>query len=151
MVLKWISNIAAIIWFFAVLVWWILLLPLFILMIPSSMDTILKSGFETQTFGFAGIVMCSLVFMITLLVPAFRKCFKALPWLYPYTTILLTDLIILAIAEELLNYGYQVQNDTRHTVFIVLMIIQMIVCRLAMGWYFYKKPVKIEREDYERQ
>lgn len=149
--LKWISNIAAIIWFFAVLIWWLLLLPIFILMIPSAMDTIIKSGFETSRVGGMGVFFCSLVFAITLLVPAFRKCFKVMPWLYPYTTILLTDLIILSIAEELLNFGYQVQNDTRHTVFIVLMIIQIIVCRLAMGWYFYKKPMKFEREDYERQ
>lgn len=148
--MKWISNIAAVLWFFAILVWMLLLLPLCIIMIPSmDINVILRSGFGTNIVGFMMIFLIGLVFGITMLIPAFRKCFKVLPWLYTYIMVLSADVIILSIAEEILNYGFRVQNNTRHTVFKIIMFLQIIVCRLAMCWYFHKKPMKIAREDYE--
>mgnify|MGYP003305109538 CR=1 FL=1 len=117
---KWLSNIAAFLWFIGVLVWILLLMPIIILMLPSDISTIIKSGFGTQTIGFIFLMMIGLVVGITMLVPAFRNCFRKLPWLYPYVTILTADIAIIAIAEELLNYGYSVQSETRHTIFLII-------------------------------
>lgn len=145
-----ISNIAAILWFFGVLIWMLLMLPITILMLPSDITSILESGFGTQPIGFTFLLMFGLIFGITMLVPAFRKCFYKLPWLYPYITILTADITILAIGIEILNYGYQVQSDSRHTIFLILMIAQIVVCRIALCIFCHKKPMRIAREDYEQ-
>lgn len=145
-----ISNIAAILWFFGVLIWMLLMLPITILMLPSDITSILESGFGTQPIGFTFLLMFGLIFGITMLVPAFRKCFYKLPWLYPYITILTADITILAISIEILNYGYQVQSDSRHTIFLILMIAQIVVCRIALCIFCHKKPMRIAREDYEQ-
>lgn len=147
---RWISNIAAILWFFGVLIWMLLMLPITILMLPSDITSIIESGFGTQTIGFTFLFMFGLIFGITMLVPAFRKCFYKLPWLYPYITILTADITILAIGIEILNYGYQVQSDSRHTIFLILMIAQIVVCRIALCIFCHKKSMRIAREYYEQ-
>lgn len=147
---NWISNIAAVLWFFGVLIWMLLMLPLTIIMLPTDISTIIKSGFATQTIGFIFLVIFGLIFGITMLAPAFRKCFRKLPWLYPYITVLMADVTILSIGIELLNYGYQVQSDSRHTLFLWLMIVAIVVLRVAMCIYFHKKPMRIARDEYEQ-
>jgi len=57
--------------------------------------------------------------------------------------------LIFTVAVLILNYGYEVQNSVRHTQFFILMIAQMIVCRLAMCFYFYKRPVKFVGGSHE--
>lgn len=148
--MKWISNIAAVLWFFGVLIWCLLLMLLFLIMLPSDISNIMKSGFGTQTIGFTFLWLICFIVGITMLVPAFRNCFRKLPWLYPYVTIITADIAIISIATEILNYGYSVQNETRHTLFYALMIIQIVVCRIAMCIYCHKKPLRIAREDYEQ-
>lgn len=147
---RWISNIAAVLWFFGVVIWMLLMLFFTLIMLPSDITSIIDSGFGIQSMGFAFLLIFSFVFGITMFVPAFRKCFRKLPWLYPYITILTANVTILAIGIEILNYGYQVQSDTRHTLFLVLMIVQIIVCRIAMCIFCHKKPMRIVREDYEQ-
>jgi hypothetical protein len=51
------------------------------------------------------------------------------------------NLIIMSIAVALLNYGYEVQNPARHTLFFILMIIQIIIFRLLMSLYFSRNRV----------
>ena len=63
---NWISNIAAILWFFGVLIWMLLMLPLTIIMLPTDISTIIKSGFATQTIGFIFLVIFGLIFATTL-------------------------------------------------------------------------------------
>ena len=149
---KWLSNIVAVLWFFGVVLGSILFMIVFFLFFlmtfSDDISSVLSSGFATQTIGLFYIMMFSVIFGITMVVPAFRKCFYKLPWLYPLITILMADIAILVFAEEILNYGYSVQNDSRHSLFFAIMIIQMIVCRLAMCLYCFKKPLRIAREDY---
>ena len=147
---KWISNIISILWFVGALIWMLLLLPFALLMLPSDVISMMNSGFGTVTIGFALLLIFGLVFGVTMLVPAYRVWFRRLPWLYPYITILTADVFVLAVGNEILNYGYQVQNNTRHTIFFVLMIVQIVVCRIVMCVICHKKPMRIEREDYEQ-
>ena len=121
-----------------------------LIMLPNDIASIINSGFGIESIGFTLLLIFSFIFGITMLVPAFRKCFRKLPWLYPYITILTANITILAIGIQILNYGYQVQSDTRHMLFFVLMIVQIIVCRLAMCIFCHKKPMRIAREDYEQ-
>ena len=144
---KWISNILSVLWFFGVLVWMLLILPFAILMLPMDISTILESGFSTQTIGFIILLVLGLVFSITMFVPAFRKCFDKLPWLFPYIIILTADVTILSIGIEILNFGYQTQNDSRHTLFLVIMMLQIVLCRIAMCIYCHKKPIKNVRDN----
>lgn len=144
---KWISNILSVLWFFGVLVWMLLILPFAILMLPMDISTILESGFSTQTIGFIILLVLGLVFSITMFVPAFRKCFDKLPWLFPYIIILTADVTILSIGIEILNFGYQTQNDSRHTLFLVIMMLQIVLCRIAMCIYCHKNPIKNVRDN----
>ena len=144
---RWISNIAAVLWFFGAVIWMLLMLFIALIMLPNDIASIINSGFGIESIGFTLLLIFSFIFGITMLVPAFRKCFRKLPWLYPYITILTANITILAIG---INYGYQVQSDTRHMLFLVLMIVQIIVCRLAMCIFCHKKPIRIAREDYEQ-
>lgn len=146
---KWISNIAAVLWFINVLIWMLLMLPIALWIIWGDINFMIDCGFGTQTSGTTFIFLFGFAFGITLLVPAFRKCFRKLPWIYPYVTILLADVTILTIASEILNYGYSLQNDKRHMLFLGLMVLQIVVCRIAMCIYCHKRPMIIARDDYE--
>lgn len=143
------SHVSAFVWFVVVLIWGVLLLPICVIMMPTNIRTIWESGFATVTVGYAFLILFGLIFGLTMIVPAFRRCLKKLPWLYPYIVILMVDALILTVAEEILNYGYQVKSDARHTVFSIIMIIQIIVCRVVMCIYFSKKPARIARGEDE--
>lgn len=145
-----ISNIAAAFWFFYMVFCMALALPFATIEVSKNIKTIVECGFSVQSEGTILLMIFGFVFGITMLVPAFRKCFHVLPWLYPYITILTADLAILAIGIEILNYGYQVQSDARHTFFFWLMIAQMVVCRIVLCIFCHKKPMRLEREDDER-
>ena len=141
------SNVLAVIWFFWVLLGTILFMPICLIMIPFDIVSIIKSGFITTTIGFIILTYFSFVYGITMLVPPFRLCFKKLPWLYPYINILMIDILILSIAAEILNIGFSVQSSTRHIIFIIIMIIQIIICRIGMCLYCNKKSMKIESDN----
>lgn len=104
-----ISNILAILWFFGVLIWTVLFLFIGNIMI-FFMDIVgmLKTGFATSTIGFAFLFIAGLVFAITGWVPAFRRCYYKLPWLYPLSMMLTMHLGILSIAETILAKGFAV-------------------------------------------
>jgi len=141
-----ISNILAILWFFGVMLGTLVMLFFFNIMI-FFMDIVgpIRSGFASSTIGFAMVFVAGLVFAITGLVPVFRRCYYKLPWLYPLSMILTMDLVILSISESIIHYGYLVMNTQRHIISVIIMIIQMVVCRLAMCAYLKKKPMVLKK------
>ena len=58
----------------------------------------------------------------------------------------MADILIITIGIAILNYGYEVQSEARHTLFYILMLAQMIICRLAMCVYLKLKPLKYTKE-----
>lgn len=143
-----ISNLFAVLWFFGVLIWTVLLLFFVNLMILfSDIMGMLKSGFSSSTMGLVFLFMVGLVFGITGLVPAFRKCYYKLPWLYPLSIIMTMHLVILSIAEEILAKGFQVISTPRHVAAIVIMIVQVVGCRLIMCIYLKKNPMILHKYD----
>lgn len=146
--MKGLSNLFAIIWFFGVLLWTLFFGTIFILMIFfSDIVGMLKSGFSTSTIGFAFCFLTGLIFAITGWVPAFRKCYYKLPWLYPYSMIMTMHLFILSIAEAILAKGFSVISTPRHVAAIIIMIIQIIVCRAVMCIYLKKYPMVLHKYD----
>lgn len=121
----------------------LILMPMFFL---TDVSTVRSSGFAGQNTAGLFIGMCGLFIGVSLLIPTLRKMYRVLPWLYSFVKIFYTNLIILCIGLLILNFGYQTQNDTRHTVFFILMILQVVICRLAMCIYFKIKPAKIINE-----
>lgn len=143
-----ISNILAVIWFFGVLVWTILFGLIVILMIFfSDIMGMIRSGFATVTVGFVFCFMAGLIFAITGFVPAFRKCYYKLPWLYPLSMMMTMHLFILSIAETILARGFSVISTPRHITAIVVMIVQLFVCRMAMCFYLKKFPMVLHKYD----
>jgi lysylphosphatidylglycerol synthetase-like protein (DUF2156 family) len=107
----------------------------------------IKSGFSSSTVGFVFLFLVGFVFWITGLVPAFRKCYYKLPWLYPLSMIMTMHLVILSIAEEILAKGFQVISTPRHVAAIVIMIVQVVGCRLIMCIYLKKNPMILHKYD----
>lgn len=105
-------------------------------------QTIRSSGFSTTNIGLQLIGVLGLFIGLSLLVPALRKMYYKLPWLYSYVKIFYVNIVIMSIATLILNYGYEVQNSKRHSIFFILMVLQMVICRIGMCIYFNKKPVQ---------
>ena len=139
---KVLSYVVSILWFALIVLPWSVLALLMLFSLFSDTKVILVSGFSIGNTGISFIFISSLIFSITMLVPWFRKCYKKLPWLYVYHVMIIIDMLIVVIGNTILNYGYEVQSSKRHIMFIILMIIQLVVCRLAMCIYFKFKPLK---------
>ena len=143
-----ISNILACLWFFGVLLETLLFMFVVILMIFfSDIIGMLKSGFSTSTIGFIFLMLAGLIFGLTGLIPAFRRCYYKLPWLYPLSMIMTMHLAILSIAEAILATGFSVISTPRHIAAIIIMIVQIIVCRVVMCIYLKKNPMVLHKYD----
>lgn len=141
------SNLFAIIWFFGVLLWILFSETIIILVVFYNIVGMLKSGFSTPTVGFVYCFFAGWSFAITGWVPAFRKCYYKLPWLYPYSMIMTMHLFILSIAEAILAKGFSVISTPRHVAAIIIMVIQIIVCRAVMCIYLKKYPMVLHKYD----
>lgn len=139
---SYLGNTAAIIYFILVMWWMLLMLAIVPFTLLGNIQTIRSSGFSMANMGIMFMGLFGLFIGISLLIPAFRKMYYKLPWLFPYVKILYVNLVIMGVATLILNYGYEVQNSTRHTSFFMVMIAQIVICRIAMCIYFNKKPVK---------
>ena len=143
-----ILNILAILWFFGVLIWEVLFLFVVnIMLFFSNIVGMLQSGFATSTIGFMFLFMAGLIFAITGFVPAFRRCYYKLPWLYPLSMMLTMHLTILSIVEAIIAKGFQVISTPRHVVAIIIAIIVVIVCRVFMCIYLKKNPMILHKYD----
>jgi len=105
-----------------------------------------RTGFAGTTAGFAIFGTLSFVVMITGFVPVFRRCYYKFPWLYPFTTILMMNLFIAALAEFILGQGFSVTGSPRYEITICLMIIMVIICRFVMCFYLKKRPMVYQKE-----
>lgn len=136
------SNVLAVIWFFGVLVELLLFnaLSILILVFDRIVGTI-QTGYGTSPSGFVVCFLAGTLLAITGWVPAFRKCYYKLPWLYPLSMIMTMHLVIISIAEAILLKGFLVVNASRHLSAVIIMVIQLIVCRAAMCIYLKKYPM----------
>ncbi|CAG9623149.1 hypothetical protein [Sutcliffiella rhizosphaerae] len=131
----------------------IILLLITPLLFKNDVSVIRTSGFAGQNMSVELISVAGLFIGISLLVPVLRKVYDVLPWLFSFIKIFFVSFVILNIGTSILNYGYEINNPTRHTIFYILMIVFVIIGRLAMCFYFWKKPVNIGKEEehyYER-
>lgn len=143
---RFLSNLLAILWFFGVIIWVLLFVALVDIMIIF-MDILgpIQSGFSTTTIGFIVLFVAGFAFALTGWIPPFRKCYYKLPWLYPTSMILTMHLFILSVAETIINKGYTVMSTPRHVISIIIMIIQLVVCRVIMCWYLKMHPMVLKK------
>ncbi len=143
---RFLSNLLAILWFFGVIIWVLLFVALVDIMIIF-MDILgpIQSGFSTTTIGFIVLFVAGFAFALTGWIPPFRKCYYKLPWLYPASMILTMHLFILSVAETIINKGYTVMSTPRHVISIIIMIIQLVVCRVIMCWYLKKHSMVLKK------
>lgn len=137
-----IENVVAILYFVFVMWVFLLLFTFQPLLFIDEVKTITSTGFGTSKNDFMIIGAAGLVIGISLFVPAIRKMYYKLPWLYPYIKIMYINFIIMGIATLILNYGYEIQNRKRQITFFVIMIVQIIICRLGMCIYFNRRSIK---------
>lgn len=101
-----------------------------------------------RTSGFAGpnemymLTIAGFLIGLSLLIPVLRRMYHWFPWLYAFIKILFVNTIIMVVATTILNFGYQVQDSTRHTIFFVLMLCFIILARAVMCVYFHRKQVE---------
>jgi hypothetical protein len=140
------GNILAVIYFIVPMLMVLLMLlftPVGFLM---DANTVLSSGFAGPNNYMAFVGICGLSTGVSLLIPPLRRIYRALPWLYSFIKIFFINMIILVIGIMILNFGYEVNTESRHTAFFLLMLAQIIVCRVAMCLYFKWKPVQSVKE-----
>ena len=107
----------------------------------SEINKVRISGFATA----GTMVMLSgfgLFIGLSLLIPALRRMYSWFPWFFPFVKIFFINMAISVIALEIINFGYRVQNLTRHTTFFILMLCAIIVGRGLMSFYFHHKNVE---------
>ncbi len=143
-----ILNFMAGLWFFGILMWTLLFGVLALLMISfCDIAGMLNSGFSKSAIGLIICFLLGMILTLTGAIPVFRKCYYKLPWLYPFSMMLSMDLFIVSIAETILAKGFSVISTPRHTITIAVMVVQLIVCRLAMCAYLKKYPMAIHQYD----
>jgi hypothetical protein len=140
------GSTAAFIYFIFPMCFVILFLIIYPLGFMSDVSSIRGSGFAGPNNAASFIGVCGLFIGLSMLIPPFRKMYGVLPWLYSFIKIFFIDFVIVNIGIAILNYGYEVNNSTRHTIFYIMMIVQIIICRIIMCIYFKKKPVKYMEE-----
>lgn len=141
-----IGNVIACIYFITIILPFSLILWFIPIGMFMDINSITKSGFSGQNSGLAFLGAFGFIFGISMVVPALRRIYKKLPWLYVYIQVFMIDILILTVATYLLNIGFEVQNTTRHLVFFWMMIATLIISRLAMCVYYKFKPLKIVKE-----
>lgn len=148
---KWkgaLGSVAAIMYFVYFMLITILLLILYPLFFLTEVSSIRNTGFAGPNISISFVGICGLFIGLSMLIRPLRKMYYALPWLYPFVKIFFINLVILCVGVSILNYGYQTVNEARHALFFVLMIIQIIVSRISMCFYFKKRPAKFLEEKW---
>lgn len=136
------GSTAAVIYFICPMSFILLLLLIMPFGVLSDINSIRSSGFAGPSYALSFIGVTGFALGFSLIVPALRKMYRVLPWLYPFTKIFFANLLILCVAISILNYGYEVNNSARHTTFFVLMLVEILVGRIAMCFYFKSRPAR---------
>ena len=139
---KFLSAFPSVLYFVAVMWWVVLLLLITPFMLIGDIGTVHESGFSSNNIGLSFMGIFGLLIGVSLLIPAFRRMYYKLPWLFPFVKIFLVNVVILTIAELVLNYGYEVRNDARHMLFFILTLGVIVIGRVIMSVYFSRKKVE---------
>ncbi|WP_312393335.1 hypothetical protein [Mixta calida] len=137
-------GIVAALYVLFIMSWLSLVLIFFPLGFYIDITQTISSGAVTNSSGFAfNMIQSVLVFLIpTFFIPWLRNMYQYFPWLLPFVVICTLNLIIFGVGSEITNKGFEVSNSTRHTIFTVLVVAQIIASRLAMSAYFHFRPLK---------
>ena len=136
------GNVCAALYFVLVMLPWVcVFMPLYLLVDIGSIFDVIQIGFSTSSsiimVGFFGMIIS-----ISLLVPALRQMYYKLPWLAPFVATIGCDYTIVAVALEILNFGYRMPVTWRHVLFIVLMLLWIVGARALECWWFKRYPVR---------
>ena len=136
------GNVCAVLYFVLVMLPWVcVFMPLYLLVDIGSIFDVIQIGFSTSSsiimVGFFGMIIS-----ISLLVPALRQMYYKLPWLAPFVATIGCDYTIVAVALEILNFGYRMPVTWRHVLFIVLMLVWIVGARAFECWWFKRHPVR---------
>lgn len=129
------TKVFAIIYALFIALW--LLLSLFTTL--SNIGTVISSGFSGPDIAMNFIRVMALFIGISMLVPPLREMYSIFPWIFYFVKVIFADLVIFCIALTILNYGFEIQSQSRHILFIIIMIVQIIVCRIIMCLYLKKR------------
>jgi hypothetical protein len=135
------STLSSVGYFILVMSWLIPLLLFLPFGIITDINTVRVSGFSGQNTGISFIAVLGALIGFSMLIPAFRKMYYKLPWLFPYVKIFFINVVIISVASMIINYGYEIQNETRHTIFFILMLCEIVIGRILMCLYFSRKKI----------
>ena len=127
-------SVFAFLFFILIMLWIIVILFFAPFIIIDEIATVITTGFAVQNSQWALLGVASLFIWLSLVVPVFRPMYYRLPWLFAFVKIFLLNYLILSVALAIINFGYEVQNPGRHILFLFLMILQIVLCRLAMSF-----------------
>lgn len=111
------------------------------IMLLKSIAQVVQTGFSSNGDAKFYIVVTSFFIILSIWIPWTRVFYNRFPWLLGYVKMSFINLVILGIASYILDYGYMVKNSGRHILFFIIMIIQIVVCRLVFSLYFNKNKI----------
>jgi len=136
-----ILNLICVAYWVAVMLIMVFMITLYPFIAIGQIGTVRTSGFAGPDNMFMISVM-GLFIGLSLLIPVFRRMYHWFPWLYAFIKIFFLNTTIMIIATTILNFGYRVQDSTRHTIFFVLMLCFIVAARALMCLYFHRKKVE---------
>jgi hypothetical protein len=142
------ANVFAVLYFVSFMIATLFFLLTIPFMYLTDIQVLRSTGFampDNPNMTMIGVF--GLIIGLSMLIPALRIMYYKLPWLAPFVKIFFCNSLIMALAFTILNYGYEVQDPGRHRAFFWLMIAQIVACRLAMSFYFHRRPAKFTGGD----
>lgn len=133
-----VKYVFAALWFSVVLFPTVIFGAFMFLVILIKIVEMYSTGCSSKAVGMEFFLLFSVVFFITNLF--FRRSYEFLDKLYPFSIFALCDFFIVSVSEVIMSYGYEVMDTTRHVLTIIAIILQILLCRIIMGFYFKKHP-----------
>ena len=102
---------------------------------------IISTGFSVTGFYIGVLMAALLIIYISLKIRSIRRIYNAFPFLFETVKFLTSTNLFLATGAEVLNWCYTSIDQTRHIIGITVFVASMVLWRIFISVYYYKKPL----------
>lgn len=127
---------------YAFLLFIVLILLVFMpIMIISDGFKIIETGYTVKGEYITLMIAILILFYFSLRFRNLRKIYNVFPFLFETTKFLTITSLFIAIGTEVLNWSYITLSKGRHIFGIVVFILFLVLWRVFVSVYYYKKPL----------
>lgn len=127
---------------YAFLLFIVLILLVFMpIMIISDGFKIIETGYTVKGEYIALMIAVLILLYFSLRFRNLRKIYNVFPFLFETIKFLTITSLFIAIGTEVLNWSYITLSQGRHVFGIVIFILSLVLWRVFVSVYYYKKPL----------